>query len=77
MNQDTKNIVGLLVNLLIPGLGTIIWGETQTGTIRLVAFFVGGLLSAIGVGALVVAGIWIWALVLGIQRVSGTKPKTT
>lgn len=77
MNQETKNIVGLLVNLVIPGLGTIIWGETQTGTIQIVAFFVGGLLSTIGVGALVVAGVWIWALVLGIRRISGAKPKTT
>jgi hypothetical protein len=76
MNQETKNIVGLLVNLVIPGLGTIIWGEQKIGTIQIVSFFVGGLLSAIGIGALIVAGIWIWALVLGIQRVSAGKPKT-
>jgi len=76
MDPETKNIVGLLVNLVLPGLGTIIWGESKTGTIQIVAFFVGGLLSAAG-GALIVAGVWIWALVLGIQRVSSGKPKAT
>ncbi len=77
MNQVTKDIAGLLVNLVIPGVGTIIWGEQKTGITQLVAFLVGGILSAIGIGALIIAGVWIWALVLGIQRVSGAKPKTT
>ena len=76
MNQETKNIVGLLVNLVIPGLGTIIWGESKTGTIQLVLFLVGGLLAAIG-GTLLMAGTWIWALVVGIQRVSAAKKSET
>ena len=76
MNQETKNIVGLLVNLVMPGLGTIIWGETKTGTTQLVLFLVGGLLAAIG-GTLLMAGVWIWGLVLGIQRVSAGKKSET
>ncbi len=77
MNQEMKNIVGLLINLVIPGVGTIIWGESKTGTIQLVLFLVGGMLSAVGVGALLIAGVWIWALVLGIQRVAAAKKPPT
>lgn len=76
MNQETKNIVGLLVNLALPGLGTIIWGDSKTGIPQLVLFLVGSLLAVIG-GALLMAGAWVWALVLGIQRITAGKSKTT
>jgi len=70
MNQETKNIVGLLVNLVFPGLGTIIWGDTSTGITQLVLYLVGGVLSLAYIGIPLIIGVWIWALVKGIQKVS-------
>jgi TM2 domain-containing membrane protein YozV len=73
MDKETKNIVGLLVNLAIPGLGTIIWGETNKGVIQLVLFFLGVFLSCIIIGIPLVFGVWVWALVKGIQKLSKHK----
>ncbi len=70
MDKETKDIVGLLVNLVIPGIGTIIWGESNTGVIQLVLYLVGVVLSFLVIGFPLIAGVWIWALVKGIQRVS-------
>jgi len=70
MDQETKNIVGLLVNLVFPGIGTVIWEDTKTGTVQLVLYLVGLALSFVLIGIPLAAGVWIWALVKGIQRVS-------
>jgi hypothetical protein len=74
MDRETKNIVGLLVNLVIPGVGTIIWGDSNKGVIQLVLFLVGFFLSFIIIGFPLLIGVWIWALVMGIKKLS-TKNK--
>lgn len=75
MDTETKNIVGLLINLVIPGIGTIIWGDTNKGIIQLVLFLVGVFLSCIIIGIPLAFGAWVWALVKGIQRLSKQKEK--
>jgi len=75
MDQETKNIVGLLVNLAIPGLGTIIWGDSKRGVTQLVLFLVGWALRFIVIGIPFVIGVWIWALVDGIKIL--TRPKAS
>ncbi len=70
MNQETKNIVGLIVNLFIPGIGTIIWGDVKTGVIQLVLGVLAIPLCALLIGFVTIPGIWIWALVQGIQRLT-------
>ncbi len=61
-------IVGLLLNILVlPGLGTIVAGQTKTGVIQLVVFLVGALLSVILIGIPIAFGAWVWALVSSIQ----------
>ncbi len=77
MDKETKNIVGLLVNLAIPGVGTIIWGNNNRGVIQLVLFLVGIPLSCILVGIPLVAGVWIWALVDGIKKISKSTSNQT
>jgi TM2 domain-containing membrane protein YozV len=61
-------IAALLLNILvIPGLGTIIGGRTSEGVIQLVLSVVSLPLMLIFIGFPLLIGMWIWALVSGIQ----------
>lgn len=62
-------IAGLIVNLFIPGLGSIIGGRTSTGVIQLVLYIISWPLSIILIGIPLMLAMWIWALVTGIQMV--------
>ncbi|MBW2982790.1 hypothetical protein KY327_00640 [Candidatus Woesearchaeota archaeon] len=63
-------IAALLLNILVlPGLGTIIGGDTNNGVIQLVLFIVGIPLAFVIVGIPLMIAMWIWALVSGIQMV--------
>jgi TM2 domain-containing membrane protein YozV len=63
-------IVALLLNILVlPGLGTLIAGRTTPGVIQLVLFLIGIPLSLVLIGIPLMIGMWIWALVTGIQIV--------
>jgi hypothetical protein len=73
MDKETKNIVGLLINLVIPGVGTIIWGDSNRGITQLVLFLVGLALCWLILPGFLVVGVWIWALVDGIKRLTATK----
>lgn len=73
MDKETKNIVGLLVNLVIPGVGTIIWGDNNKGIPQLVLFLVGLVLSVIFIGIPLAFGAWLWALVAGIKKLTAKK----
>ncbi len=63
-------IVGLLLNIIIlPGLGTVIWGNRTHGIWQLVLAVVGliGLLFLVGIIPLLAA--WIWGIVSGVQMI--------
>jgi len=63
-------IAGLLLNILIiPGLGSIVAGETKTGVWQLVLAIVGFVLSFVVIGIPILIGAWIWGLVTGIQLI--------
>ena len=69
-NKPSKGIAiaALLLNVLIfPGLGTIVGGKTKTGIIQIVLFVVSIPLWLILIGIPLSMGVWIWALVSGIQ----------
>lgn len=69
--KDTKTmaILGLILNLIIlPGLGTIVGGETKKGVWQLVLFLIGIPLTFIIIGIPLMIGVWIWALVTSIQQ---------
>ncbi len=71
-NQNTqpdqsKALLVLILNIFIPGVGTIIYGETQRGIIQLVLYIVGWFLAIILIGYLLVLGAWIWSLIDGIN----------
>lgn len=63
-------LAALLLNILVlPGLGTIIGGRTTQGVWQLVLFIVSIPLIFILIGIPLAIGVWIWALVSGIQLV--------
>lgn len=68
-NKKTLAIVGLILNIFVlPGLGTIIGGETRKGVIQLVLFIVSIPLMFILIGIPLAIAIWIWALVTSINQ---------
>ena len=77
----TKNqgIAALLLNIFIlPGLGTVIWGEKKTGWFQLVLALVSIPLMLILVGFLTWFCVWVWGIVSGVQILkSATEPAAT
>ncbi|MCL6564022.1 MAG: hypothetical protein K6U87_13540 [Firmicutes bacterium] len=69
-------VVGIIVNLFLPGLGTVIMGKWLSGLIQL------GLIGAIwliglvtfGIGGFILAPVhllvWLWALLGGIWELA-------
>jgi hypothetical protein len=69
------NLIGFLINLIIPGLGTIIFGEYELGIVQMVLLISFILVlfsntpSAVYLVMLImIAAIWIWALITGIKK---------
>lgn len=79
--NETTIIIGIILNLFFPGLGTIIFGKYDIGTIQLVLSLTGCLIffasiplviALIGflgmiIGMILYCSVWIWALVFGIK----------
>ena len=65
--DQNKALLVLILNILIPGVGTIIYGETQRGVIQLVLYVVGWILTVILIGPIISLGAWIWSLIDGIN----------
>ena len=72
-------IAGLIANLFLPGLGTIISGKYDVGTIQIILSLAGVFfffsITSIGVviGLSLFVSIWIWALIMGIQNLKSKK----
>jgi TM2 domain-containing membrane protein YozV len=61
---EPKNpALSLLASFFIPGLGTMLNGETGRGIGILVGYFVALLLSLVLIGIPFVIGLWIWGMV--------------
>ncbi len=65
--DQSKAILVLILNIVLPGVGTIIYGETTRGVIQLAIYIAGFILTFIVVGFFLIVGAWIWALVDGIN----------
>ena len=65
--DQNKALLVLILNIVIPGVGTIIYGETQRGVIQLVLYVVGWILTFILIGFFISLGAWIWSLIDGIN----------
>ena len=67
-NDKNMALVGLIVNLFVPGVGTIVAGNTKTGVWQLILCIVGFVLSFVLVGIPLLVGVWIWALIWSIKH---------
>jgi TM2 domain-containing membrane protein YozV len=60
-------VLGLVLSLLLPGLGSMVNGEVGKGCIILGLYALGWILSIILIGIPLLVGAWIWGLVDGYQ----------
>jgi TM2 domain-containing membrane protein YozV len=63
-------VTGLVLNLVMPGVGSIVAGKTTEGVAQLVLFVVGMPLCLLLVGIPIVITAWAWALATGLRAVS-------
>jgi hypothetical protein len=75
--SESTALVGLLLNLPMPGVGSLVAGKTREGVMQLVMGGVGLTLCVIIVGIFIglplMAAAWIWALMTGIKAVNEAK----
>ncbi len=70
-----KAINGLVLNLLLPGLGSLYVGRSDVGTKQLALFGGGVFCFLLGflvhvlffVAPLLLIGAWLWSLIVGVQ----------
>ena len=56
---SAKGVNGLVLNIIVPGLGNLLYGRTEIGVGQIFA------LAMIG-------GAWIWSIVTGFQLMSSS-----
>jgi TM2 domain-containing membrane protein YozV len=66
-------VTALVLNLFLPGVGSLVGGRTGAGVGQLLLFLIGLPLSFFLVGIPIVAAAWIWAVITGIQLMGGKK----
>lgn len=59
--------VSLIVSFFIPGVGSMINGDTGTGVAILVLYVIGVALSFVLIGIPLAIGVWIWGLIDAYQ----------
>jgi TM2 domain-containing membrane protein YozV len=63
-------MAGLVLNLFIPGIGSLVAGKTAEGAAQLGLFVIGVPLSALFIGLPLVMVAWAWALATGIRAIA-------
>lgn len=63
-------VVALILNLVFPGVGTLVLGQTNIGIIQLVLLIVSIPLDFVLIGIPLGFAMWVWALVVSIQGFS-------
>jgi len=74
-DDKTLEIVGLVVNLIFPGLGTVIAATKRKeymtqGIIQLVLEIIAIPLMFLIIGFLIAPAVWIWALITSIMMLT-------
>ena len=59
--------VSLLISFFIPGVGSLVNGDTQTGVIILVIWIVGIVTSIFFIGIALILAAWIWGMIDAYQ----------
>lgn len=70
---DPTAVTAMVLNVILPGLGSLISGRTAVGVGQLVLWGVGFLLSFVLVGIPIVIGAWVWSVVTGVRILEESK----
>jgi hypothetical protein len=70
---SAKSINGMVLNVIVPGLGSILYGNTQQGA-GMLALAVLGIPTLLFfkfiLGLLMMLGAWGWSIVAGVQMLN-------
>jgi TM2 domain-containing membrane protein YozV len=70
-------VTALVLNIIIPGAGSLVAGRTSQGVIQLVMWVVSFPLCLVLIGFPMLLAVWIWSLVSGIQILEESKRRQT
>lgn len=65
--QPKNPAISLIVSFFLPGVGSMINGDTSRGVIILVSYIVGLILTIVLIGFVIAFGVWIWGMVDAYQ----------
>ena len=65
--KRNRAITALIVNLIIPGLGSIIGRKKHEGLVQLILFIISIPLLIILIGIPLLVAMWLWALITSVQ----------
>jgi len=75
--SDGTAVTALVLNIIIPGSGSLIAGRTSQGVVQLVLWVVSFPLMFVLIGFPMLLAVWIWSLVSGIQILEESKRRQT
>jgi len=70
-------VTALVLNIMLPGVGSLVAGRTSQGVTQLVLWLVSFPLCVVLVGFPMLLAVWIWSLVSGIQILEESKRRQT
>jgi len=75
--SDGTAVTALVLNIIIPGTGSLIAGRTSQGVVQLVLWVISFPLMFVLIGFPMLLAVWIWSLVSGIQILEESKRRQT
>lgn len=66
-------IVALILNIFVPGIGSLVGWKTKEGVLQLVLFLVGVPLIYLWIGYPMVLIAWVWGIITGIKLITEAK----
>jgi hypothetical protein len=66
-----NGVLALVLNIFFPGVGTLVLGKVGTGVTQILLGILAIPLWFVGIGFLLSLGVWIWAVVIAAQSLSG------
>jgi len=75
--SDGTAVTALVLNIILPGVGSLVAGRTSQGVLQLVLWVVAFPLCFVLIGFPMLLAIWVWSLVTGIQILEESKRRQT
>lgn len=70
---QSLGIIVLILNVFLPGIGTIAAGRVSEGLMQFILYVIGAFLSFFVIGIPIVIIVWIWALVTSIEVIRASQ----